>query len=85
MAANIKPKAFSGGAALSTPDSDGEDLEGMLRAAVDDLAALRAAFVALTAKMDTDFTGQNGAVTSSELDVNYASTLDPVANTLTAS
>lgn len=31
---------------------------------------------ALAAKMDTDFTGQNGAVTNSELDVDYASTLD---------
>lgn len=60
----------------------GDDNAALLRAAVDDLAALRAAFVALTAKLDTDFTGQNGAVTSSELDVDYASVLDPVPNTL---
>ncbi len=60
----------------------GDDMAALMRAAVDDLTALRAAFVALTAKMDTDFTGQNGAVTSSELDVDYATVLDPVANTL---
>ena len=76
--ADIKPKAFSGGAALSVPDSDGESLEGMLRAAVTDLAALRTAFVALTAKIDAD-SGDTGG------DGDYAATVDPVPNTLTAS
>ena len=76
--ADVKPKAFSGGAALSTPDSDGESLEGMLRAAVADLTALRTAFVALTAKIDADSADTGG-------DADYAATVDPVANTLTAS
>ena len=37
--------------------------------------AVRDEFDALYAKMDTDFTAQNAAVTSSQLDVDYASTL----------
>ena len=46
-----------------------------------DNTAMRAAFVALTAKLDTDFTAQNAAVTSSQLDVDYADG-DPAALTL---
>ena len=47
----------------------------LLNAALADLAALRAAFVALTAKLDLD-----AGVT----DANYAATVDPAALTLTA-
>lgn len=36
--------------------------------------ALRAAHDALVAKLDTDFTAQNAAVTGSQLDVDYAVT-----------
>lgn len=80
----IDSNHFNGGTNTQVGHSRvGDDLASIIRAAVDDTAALRAAFVALTAKMDTDFTGQNGAVTSSELDVNYASVLDPAAATLT--
>ncbi len=45
-----------------------------------DVDNLRAAFVAFTAKFDTDATAQNAAVTASQLDTDYAATLDPVAN-----
>lgn len=50
----------------------------------DNLDNLRTAFVGLTAKMDTDNTAQNAAVTSSQLDTNYASTLDPAPVSITA-
>jgi len=36
---------------------------------------LTAQIAALTAKMDVDFTAQNAAVTSSQLDVDYASSI----------
>lgn len=36
---------------------------------------LVAKYEALLAKLDTDFAAQNGAVTGSQLDVDYASTL----------
>lgn len=39
------------------------------------LGAVRDEFDALYAKLDADFTAQNAAVTSSQLDVNYASSL----------
>lgn len=44
-------------------------------AAYADITDLRAKFAALLAKLDTDFTAQNLAVASSQLDENYGSTL----------
>lgn len=49
---------------------------------LDDVAALRAQYEALLAKLDTDFTAQNIAVGSSQLDEDYASTVNaPVLGT----
>jgi len=42
---------------------------------LDELQAMRDAFNALLAKLDTDFTAQNAVVTSSQLDTDYDSTL----------
>lgn len=69
--ATIKTSFGSGGSNL-TPGgaSANPSLATALRDAADDLTALRAAFVALTAKLDLD-----AGVT----DVNYASTLNPAA------
>ena len=39
---------------------------------VDDITDLRTKMTTILAKMDTDFTAQNGAVTGSQLDVDYA-------------
>jgi len=61
------------------PSQEEIEMKRVLNAAQADLAALRAAFVALTAKLDTDFAAQNGVVTSSQLDVNYATLTDPAA------
>ena len=57
-------------------------LLALFEAVLADEDAHRAALVALTAKLDTDFTAQNAAVASSQLDVDYASTVDPAANVL---
>lgn len=46
---------------------------------LDDVTALRSALTTLTAKLDTDFTAQNGAVTASQLDVDYATAVNPPA------
>lgn len=54
----------------------------LFEAAVDDMTELRTQFVALLAKLDVDFTAQNLAVGSSQLDEDYASTLTPSALTL---
>lgn len=49
-----------------------------------DITNLRAAVTSLTAKLDTDFSAQNTAVTSSQLDVDYAAVVNPPAlNTTT--
>lgn len=70
----------SGGSNLAPNDAQGApSLATALREVADDLEAIRDAFVALTAKLDTDFVAQNAAVTSSQLDVDYASSLDPAA------
>ena len=53
------------------------ELKRALSAAQADLAALRAAFVALTAKMDADFADVANA------SVDYATSVDPAALTLT--
>jgi hypothetical protein len=55
--------------------SEAKAVRALLEAALADLTALRAAHLALTAKLDAD-----GGVT----DVNYASTTNPAALTLTA-
>jgi hypothetical protein len=55
------------------------DLATTLRDIADDLAAIRTAITTLTAKLDTDFTAQNLAVAGSQLDENYATTVDPAA------
>lgn len=69
-----------GGANLTPGGASGTPtLAEALRDVADDLTELRTQFIALLAKMDTDFTGQNGAVINSGLDVNYESTLTPSA------
>lgn len=70
MAASIKELAPHTGA-----DREAAATRELLTAVLADLAATRAAFVALTAKLDAD-----GGVT----DVDYASTLDPAALQLRA-
>ena len=44
-----------------------------------DVTAMRTAILAFTAKFDTDATAQNIAVTSSQLDEDYATAVDPPA------
>ena len=63
------------------PSQEQIELKRVLAAVLADATAQRAAFVALTAKLDIDFTAQNAAVTSSQLDVDYADG-DPAALTL---
>ena len=75
----IKSNFGEGGANLADKGSGTPTLSDTLRDMADDFTALRAAFVALTAKIDTDFTAQNIAVGSSQLDEDYASTVDPAA------
>lgn len=55
----------------------------LLSALLADVTNIRTALTTLTAKLDTDFTAQNSAVTSSQLDVDYASTVNPAALTTT--
>lgn len=67
----IKTTFGEGGANLPPAAAGGSpDLATTLREIADDLAALRAAIVAITAKLDLD-----AGVT----DVNYASTCNPAA------
>jgi len=63
------------------PSQEQIEFKRVMDAVLADAAAQRAAFVALTAKLDIDFTAQNAAVTSSQLDVDYADG-DPAALTL---
>ena len=76
MSVSIK-KHFS-----HAPAQEQIEFKRVMGAVLADNTAMRVAFAALTAKLDTDFTAQNIAVTSSQLDENYASTVDPAALTL---
>jgi hypothetical protein len=58
-------------------------LERIFAAQLIDSANIRTAITTLTAKLDTDATAQNAAVTSSQLDTDYAATVDPAALTVT--
>ncbi len=71
---NIDKNYNSGGEALQPNQGNPDDLKSALQSAVDDLAALRAAVVSITAQLDAD-----AGVT----DTDYAANNDPVANTLT--
>lgn len=53
------------------PTQEEIEFKRITAAILTDLTALRAEQAALLAKMDTDFTAQNAAVTSSQLDVDY--------------
>ena len=53
------------------PNQEAIEFKRITTAVLTDLTALRAEQAALLAKMDTDFTAQNAAVTSSQLDVDY--------------
>lgn len=64
------------------PIQEQNDLNRTTKAVQTEIDKLHAAITTLTAKMDTDFTAQNAAVTASQLDVNYATTVDPAATTL---
>lgn len=55
------------------PAAKNVDLGALLDELIASNNALRAAHDALVAKLDTDFTAQNVAVTGSQLDVDYAS------------
>jgi hypothetical protein len=59
-------------AADITDLTDHKNLETILNSLLVDITAQKAAIDTMATKMNTDFTGQNGAVTSSELDVDYA-------------
>lgn len=65
--------------------ADEKSLRILLEAAQDDLAALRAAFVAMTAKLDVLTTKLNAdvGVTDTNYATNFAATLDPAALTFT--
>ncbi len=60
----------------------GVTLAKTLQDVADDVEVLRAAFSALLVKMDTDFTAQNIAVTSSQLDEDYQSTGEVLASAI---
>ena len=60
------------------PTQESIELKRMFAAVLVDMAAQRAAFVALTAKMDADFADVSNAST------DYAATVDPAALTLIA-
>jgi hypothetical protein len=46
-----------------------------------DVGNVREAITTFTAKLDTDATAQNSAVTNSQLDTDYAATVNPAALT----
>ena len=56
-----------------TPAQNGVELQKVLTAMQADIAALRTAFVALTAKMDSDFANVTNA------SVDYATSVNPAA------
>ena len=64
------------------PTQEEIEFKRIMNAVLADNTATRTALTTLTAKLDTDFTAQNIAVTSSQLDENYATTVDPAALTL---
>ena len=68
--AEIKEDWGAAGKNQDPTDGESPTQAEAMRDAADDFAALRAAFVALTAKLDAD-----AGVT----DTNYAATLDPAA------
>ena len=69
------PESIKERTSAHNPEITPQDVRYLLEATRADLAALRAAVVAITAKLDAD-----GGVT----DTNYASTCNPAALTLTA-
>jgi hypothetical protein len=81
VSVTIYEDSFSGGSGVTPYDGE-PNLAAALRVAVDDLTEIRTQFIALLTKMDVDFTAQNLAVASSQLDENYVSTLTPAALTL---
>lgn len=64
--------------------NDSKEVKVILDALLADITAIRTALTTFTAKFDTDAAAQNAAVTSSQLDTNYASTVDPAALTTTS-
>lgn len=60
------------------PSQEAIEFKRVLSAVLADSTALRTAFVALTAKMDADFADVTNA------SVDYASSVDPAALTLTS-
>ena len=60
----------------------GKTLAKTLQDVADDLEVLRSAFVAHLTKLDTDFTAQNIAVISSQLDEDYQSVGEVLAATI---
>ena len=74
--AAIKTTFGVGGSGLTPKGSGSPTLATALRDIADDLAALRTAFVTLTAKIDAD-SGDTGG------DSNYATTCDPAAMSTT--
>lgn len=70
---------FNAGGKNAEPGHGEPSIATAVRDVADDLAELRTQFIALLAKLDTDFTAQNLAVAASQLDENYESTLTPAA------
>lgn len=63
-----------GGQGLSQGhEGSGSTMKKLFSAVRDELDDMRTKYASLLAKMDTDFTDQNGAVTGSQLDTDYAS------------
>lgn len=76
--ANIKVNYGDGGEHLNPKGGTTANpaLATVLRDMADDFETIRANLNAFNAKLDTDFVAQNAAVTSSQLDVDYATTHD---------
>lgn len=83
MTTVVKREFGEGGANITDSHGGEAHLADALRDAVDDVAELRTKMIALLTKMDVDFTAQNIAVGSSQLDEDYATALTPAAQTLT--
>ena len=59
-------------ASIADKDLNQAALSDILNSILTDITALDTAIDTLTTKLNTDFTAQNAAVTSSQLDVDYA-------------
>lgn len=75
MAAKIDSLLDEHGGRGISKESGAATYKELFEATLAELTDLRAKWAALLAKLDTDFTAQNIAVASSQLDEDYAATL----------